>query len=220
MFKPKEECPPAWMDQFGENRSSSVDENLLYDLYKQLNGYDLRVNLARLAILAKDLSEYIAVQNLEGEAVSAFRNTWFSTVNKDRLYWEEGYPWKDKNKVEVFMPLASNGLPNGMTAKVANGVTTDIDNMLCDDKIEQDWARFLGWSFFKHYSKSLGDVIEKEITARDWEELRETDARVLKLAKKIMESYGKKAFYLALIALYTAMLLVRTGFGTLAGKRV
>lgn len=210
MGSKNEDCPPI-LDQLGQQANNSVEETILFKLYKQIRPLEINFLLSGLAVTAKDLLEYLVDKSYNDANINTFRLAWIAGVDPDRFYWEQLCP-------EVFTSLDDAKLPSGFTETIAKGEWAGICDTFNKPEIDREWARYIGWSFFKQYSTALKSAVNSATADPAWQQANDSDSRILFLANTLLGKTESKALHWALLLLFVSMLLVKTNFSTLANK--
>ena len=95
--------------------------------------------LAGLTILAKDLSEFLAVNAYYGEDTQLFTRIYATTLSTNRFFWNLINP-------QLFDPLDDADMPSGFAERVL--VSNFTMAPLLEANINQEWTRHPGWALF------------------------------------------------------------------------
>jgi hypothetical protein len=154
---------------------------------------DCRQLLGGLTVLAKDLSEFLAVNAYYGADTQRFMEVFAATLNANRHFWsslgdvEEG----EERPALLYRPLEQTGMPHGF-AKTATLKTFDIKPLL-EKNVNQEWTRHPGWALLLAFREASRDLLwGTGGVVRQFLDTNGDDKK--KLAKDIAEALAKNRF--------------------------
>jgi hypothetical protein len=186
------------------------EEKNLRKMYQQAKDLDLRHLLTGLTILVKDTADFINSQGYSDDVTEAFRLAYLEMMNHDRYYWSKFGP-------DLYKDISDTKLPAGIIKAIREG-TFDLEPLIKAD-IKTEWAKPIGWYFFKNYSRQNRSLI---LDGRSVDQLREKICEAkdpadpfVAMVDRLSHSTTYVPGFLYPVMLYISLLLKVTDFTTI-----
>lgn len=180
-----------------------MNENLIRDLVSQAKDHDSYLLTAGLAVLSKEVNEYL-VENPREDA------TMFNEVFSAMLV-EEKRRFEDS---PFFAPLKETGLPTGIAEAAASGAP-DL-RPLSDPSIVHEWTFGPGEQLLRKFGEKLKDTIcGKDGPYRKFKKglLGQADLPATIVSTILAAGFSAATFWYPL-AVYVGLLLIKVGLKT------
>ncbi|MCB0582636.1 MAG: hypothetical protein KDD10_25380 [Phaeodactylibacter sp.] len=126
------------------------ENNILETIIDEIIDADCQQLLAGLTILAKDMSEYLAVNAYYGKDTQRFTRVYGTTLTTNRFLWRLAAP-------ELYRTLEEEEITDKFAERVQ--VSNFTMEPLLNAALNQEWTRHPGWALLLAFRQDFSDVL-------------------------------------------------------------